>query len=90
MNVTNFTTSPTYLRVKIIPKSPLNEIGEKMADETLKIRIAAPAEKGKANKELITFLANTWKIPKKNITIVSGHTSRLKLLKITPVIARQP
>ena len=44
------------LRVKVIPRSAKTEIVGEMADGTLKIKIAAPPEKGKANEELIRFL----------------------------------
>ncbi|OGJ43725.1 hypothetical protein A3I58_01720, partial [Candidatus Peregrinibacteria bacterium RIFCSPLOWO2_02_FULL_39_10] len=63
-----------------------NEISEIIKDEegqTIKIRIKAAPEKGKANKELIKFLSKEFSIPKQNIEIISGKTSQLKLLKIT-------
>ena len=47
------------LRVKVIPRSPKSEITGQMADGTLKIKIAAPPEKGKANDALCAFLAGT-------------------------------
>ena len=75
-----------YLRIKVIPKSSKNEISEIIKDEegqTIKIRIKAAPEKGKANKELIKFLSKEFSIPKQNIEIISGKTSQLKLLKIT-------
>ncbi|MBI2464076.1 DUF167 domain-containing protein [Candidatus Peregrinibacteria bacterium] len=72
----------TYARIKVIPKSKHTEITEKMADGTIKIRIAAPAEKGKANEELLRFLSEQLGISKNNIMIVSGKTERLKLLRI--------
>jgi len=53
-----------------------------MADGTLKIRIAAPPEKGKANTELIKFLSKHFDLPKNQITIISGKTEPLKLIKI--------
>lgn len=71
-----------YIRVKIIPKSAKNEIVETMEDETIKIRIKAVPEKGKANKELIKFLSKEYKLSKENITIVSGKTEQIKLLRI--------
>jgi hypothetical protein len=75
-----------YLRIKVIPKSPKNEITEIMKDqtgeETIKIRIKAPPEKGKANAELIKFLSKELEIPKENISIISGKTDHLKLIKI--------
>jgi uncharacterized protein (TIGR00251 family) len=75
-----------YLRIKVIPKSQKNEISEIMEDEegqTIKIRIKAAPEKGKANKELIKLLSKEFSLPKQNIEIISGKTSQLKLLKIT-------
>lgn len=73
---------PHYLRIKVVPKSPKNEIVETMGDGTLKIRIAAPPEKGKANRELIRFLSRHLKINKTQITIISGKSDTLKLIKI--------
>lgn len=72
--------TPLYIRVKVLPKSPANEIVEVMADGTYKIRIAAPAEGGKANAELVRFLRRA--LGAKEVTIVSGKTERMKLLKI--------
>lgn len=71
-----------YLKVRIVPKSPQNLIVEKMTDDSWKIRVAAPAEKSKANRELIAFLAKTLKISREKISIISGGKDRGKLLKI--------
>lgn len=72
--------SPLYLRVKVLPKSPANEIVEVMADGTYKIRVAAPAEGGKANKELIRFLKKA--LSATEVVIVSGKTERIKLIRL--------
>lgn len=71
-----------YLRIKVIPSSPKNEITEIMDDDTIKIRITASPEKGKANQELIKFLSKELSIPKDSISIISGKTDQLKLIKI--------
>jgi uncharacterized protein (TIGR00251 family) len=70
------------IRVKVIPRSPRSEIGEPLADGTLKVRIAAAPEKGKANEELIRVLAEHYGVRSSAIEIVSGHTSALKLVRI--------
>lgn len=70
------------LRVKVTPRSARSEIAGTLADGTLKIRIAAPREKGKANAELIRVLARHLKIAPEAIEIVSGHTAALKMVKI--------
>ncbi|MBI4235682.1 DUF167 domain-containing protein [Candidatus Peregrinibacteria bacterium] len=72
----------TYLRIKDLPKSTKNEVVEIMDDETIKIRIKAPPEKGKANKELIRFLSRELEISTDEISILSGKTEALKLIKI--------
>ena len=43
----------------------------------------APPEKGKANAELIKFLSKTFNIKRDKISIISGKTDRLKLIKIS-------
>jgi len=44
-------------KIKVIPNSSKNEIVEKMSDGTIKIKLKAPPIDGKANEELIKFLA---------------------------------
>ena len=50
--------------------------------DSLKIAITAPPVEGKANKEVIAFLAALFRIPKKKITITSGLQSRRKKCRI--------
>lgn len=76
------TGEPHYFRIKVIPKSQKNEWVEPLADGTLKIRIAAPPEKGKANAELIKFLSKKWNVPPHSIHIISGKSDPIKLIKI--------
>lgn len=75
-----------YLRIKVIPKSGKNEILEILDDPengpTLKIKIKAVPEKGKANQELIAFLSKEISLPKNQIEIISGKTDQIKLIKI--------
>lgn len=53
------------------------------AGETfLKARVTAVAEKGRANKALIELVAKTLGVPKTSISLVSGDTSRRKILRI--------
>ncbi|MBI2910056.1 MAG: DUF167 domain-containing protein [Chloroflexi bacterium] len=51
-------------------------------DEYLELRVAAPPEKGKANDEVVALLARSLGIPKADVTILSGATSRRKLVGI--------
>ena len=47
-----------------------------------KIRVAARPEDGEANAALCAFLAETLGVPKRDVRVVSGQTSRRKLLEI--------
>ncbi|MBU0981376.1 DUF167 domain-containing protein [Patescibacteria group bacterium] len=71
-----------YLQVKVIPRSQKTEFVEKMEDGTLKFRLKAPPEGGKANAELTKFLASRCTINPDEIKIISGFASTRKLLKI--------
>lgn len=74
-----------YLRVKVHPGAKESKIKGELEDEngkTLKIDIAAIAERGKANAELIKFLAREFTVKKDNIKIISGASDRIKLVKI--------
>ena len=70
------------LRVKVIPRSAKSEIAGELADGTLKVKIAAAPEKGKANEALIELLAEKYNVPRSSVTIVSGHGAQLKLVRI--------
>ncbi|NLS05662.1 DUF167 domain-containing protein [Rhizobium sp. P32RR-XVIII] len=48
----------------------------------LKARVTAVPEKGKANKALIALLSKALGIPKSSIELISGDTSRKKILRI--------
>lgn len=70
------------LKVKIQTKSAQNVISEEMTNGTIKIKIAAVRDKDKANKELVVFLSETFKVPKKNVLILSGRHSPIKIIEI--------
>jgi len=46
--------------------------------ERIKLRLAAPAQDGKANAALIEFLAKHYGEPRRNVSITSGLKSRQK------------
>lgn len=71
----------TYIVVKVTPNASQNQIVGWEGD-TLKVRVRGVPEKGKVNEELIEFLAEEFGVPKSAIEIASGHTSRMKRLKI--------
>ena len=48
----------------------------------LKVKVAAPAEKGKANEALVKFLAERLGLKAKDISVVSGQTNPVKRIEI--------
>ncbi len=69
------------LPVAIKPQAKANKVLG-IHNGRLKIAIAATPVDGKANKELICYIAQLLKIRKQEIEIVSGLTSHLKLLHL--------
>ncbi|MFP3545212.1 DUF167 domain-containing protein [Rhizobium sp. SIMBA_035] len=51
-------------------------------DAHLRARVSAVPENGKANKALVALLAKSLRVPKSAIALVSGETSRKKILRI--------
>ncbi len=70
------------LRIKVIPRSARTEFAGEMADGTRKVRVAAPPEKGKANDELCAFLAAHYGVARSDVTVITGQTAPLKLVRI--------
>jgi uncharacterized protein len=54
----------------------------------LKIRLAAPPVEGRANEALIEFLAESFGVPRRNVTIVRGETGRAKTVRIVSPVDR--
>jgi uncharacterized protein (TIGR00251 family) len=69
------------LAIRVTPSAGRNEITS-WRDGVLQVKIAAPPEKGKANKELIDFLSKALGVKKYAISIIKGHTSRNKVIAI--------
>lgn len=77
------------LNIRVTPRARRTEIGELMADGTLRIRIQQPPVEGKANKALIEFLADLFGVSKNRVQIVAGHRGLDKIVSILDVPARE-
>lgn len=75
------------LEVKVQPRSSKNQIAGEQ-EGALKIKLTAPPVDGEANQALIAFLSACFKVPKKNISLLKGDSSRHKLLEIIGVEAK--
>lgn len=69
------------LRVKVQPKASNNEFCELLGDR-IKIRITAAPTDGKANQQLLQFLAKQFRVSKSQVHLLSGESSRDKRFMI--------
>ena len=75
------TRVPSDLDVRVIPRAGRSGFAG-LRDGALLVRLAAAPVDGAANDELISLLARTLKIAKRDVTIVSGERSRTKRIRI--------
>jgi uncharacterized protein (TIGR00251 family) len=72
------------LKVKVVPGSSRDAIVGWLG-ESLKLKVAAPPEKGRANEAVIALLAAKLGIDPAAITIISGHASAAKVIEIETI-----
>ncbi|MCO5166106.1 MAG: DUF167 domain-containing protein [Planctomycetes bacterium] len=53
-----------------------------VAGDALKVAVQAPPEKGKANDELVRFLARALGLRRAQVTLVRGEASRDKVVRV--------
>ena len=73
--------STTRLRVRVSPGARRTEIAGRHGDGW-KVRVAAPPEDGRANEAVLRLLAAQLGLPRRAVTIVSGHTAREKVVEL--------
>ncbi|MEN8183934.1 MAG: DUF167 domain-containing protein [Myxococcota bacterium] len=72
---------PIKLPIKAIPGASRDAIAGWLGD-ALKIRVTAPAERGKANAAVERLVAGALGVPPRSARVVAGRTSARKLLLI--------
>ena len=75
------------LALKVTPGAKKNEVlgwedDYPQVGRVLKVKIAAPPVEGKANKEIVLFLAKLLKVTKSSIEVVHGTSGRIKLVEL--------
>lgn len=70
------------LHVKVTPNAKVTKFVKKLPEGKLRINVHATPEKGRANKELIDYLAKELKLQKKEVKLIRGETSPLKTFQI--------
>lgn len=70
------------LTVHVQPRASRSEITG-WRDGALRVRLTAPPVEGAANKALTDFLASALGARRGDVTLVSGHTSRAKVVEFS-------
>jgi uncharacterized protein len=76
------------LEIKVIPRAGRSGVAG-LRDGALLVRLASAPVDGAANDELIALIAKALRIPKRDITIVSGERSRSKRIRIAGIDREQ-
>lgn len=69
------------LDLQTTPNAPRSQIVG-WVNGRLKVKVKAPAVEGKANAELLRFLAECFQVRPSAVTLVRGDTARLKTVRI--------
>ena len=86
MTPTRITRTAAGVRVtiRVQPRASANELVGPYGD-AIRIRLTAPPVEGAANEALREFLARTFGIPQRSITIVAGASARTKIVELVGV-----
>jgi uncharacterized protein (TIGR00251 family) len=75
---------PTRLRLRVSPGAARAGITGQHGD-AWKVRVTAPPEDGRANEAVVRLLAEALAVPRRAITLVSGHGGREKIVQLTGI-----
>lgn len=67
--------------VKVKPKARFERV-QKNDEANFSVWVKEPPKNGEANQALIRVLADYFKISRQNIKILTGHSSKIKTVKI--------
>ena len=70
------------LQVRVLPNAKRSGWAGMWNGTHYKAALRAPAVDGKANEALIEFLADFFKLPKRDFMIIQGQTSRGKVVEV--------
>lgn len=70
------------LKVKVVPGASRSEIAGWLGD-AIKVRVAAPPERGRANAAVESLICTTLALPRGSVRVIAGGTSPRKTVEIT-------
>jgi uncharacterized protein (TIGR00251 family) len=76
------------LRLRVLPRASRDEVAG-VAGDAVRVRLTAPPVDGAANEALLRFLAGRLDLTRSAVTLVSGLTSRTKVVEVAGLTAEE-
>lgn len=73
---------PVRLRLRVAPGAARSAVVGRHGD-AWKVRVAAPAERGRANDAVVTLLAESLHVTRPDVRVVAGLTARDKVVELS-------
>jgi uncharacterized protein (TIGR00251 family) len=69
------------IQVRVKPNSKTQEVSQE--GNSFAVKVKEPAREGRANQAVIKLLAEHFGVPKSQVRILSGLSSRIKIVEVT-------
>jgi hypothetical protein len=73
------------IQVKVKPRCKTEDVTREMDGNVYVVRVKEPPVEGKANRAVLKLLAKHFGVPESRLRIVTGLTSRNKVIEVMPV-----
>jgi uncharacterized protein (TIGR00251 family) len=73
------------IQVKVKPRSKTEDVTREMDGDVYVVRVKEPPVEGRANRAVLKLLAKHLGVPESRLSIVSGLTSKNKVIEVKPV-----
>lgn len=74
------------ISVKVVPGASRSRVAGPHGN-VLRVQVAAPPERGRANEALCELLAEALGVPRRNVSVVRGTTSPAKTVRVAGLTA---
>ena len=73
------------IQVKVKPRSKTEDVTREMDGDVYVVRVKEPPVEGRANRAVLKLLAKHLGVPESRLSIVSGLTSKNKVIEMKPI-----
>lgn len=73
------------IQVKVKPRSKTEDVTREIDGDVYVVRVKEPPVEGRANRAVLKLLAKHLGVPESRLSIVSGLTSKNKVIEVKPI-----